>query len=152
MKENLKEDQILTEEQTIEADRIGEEAGKLLEDSTIDLEKLIQEDNVSEEIEVTEEFKIPGTDTIVEVGDKIIVKEGRFVNVNIGVPINRKDLIQKIEKELDDLGIYYDNEGSDSSTYNINAGFDNERQGYDYSVKLAKEYPSVYVDTESFKS
>lgn len=72
-----------------------------------------------------------------------------FVNVNIGVKRIEQIVIDAIEKKLKDSSIYFDNDGGDYNTYNINAGFDSPKQAYDFANEI-KESFDVYVDTESF--
>lgn len=71
-----------------------------------------------------------------------------FVNVNIGVDRKDKSTIDQIENELNSLGIYYDNDGGDENTYNINAGFENESQARIFEEKWKGK---VYVETETFE-
>ena len=71
-----------------------------------------------------------------------------FVNVNIGVDRKDKSTIDQIENELNSLGIYYDNDGGDENTYNINAGFENESQARIFEEKWEGK---VYVETETFE-
>ena len=70
-----------------------------------------------------------------------------MLNVNIGVPREKIKLIKVIEDELDVAGVYFDNDGGDDFTYNINAGFDDLIQGRIFEKKWAK---ITYVETELF--
>ena len=71
-----------------------------------------------------------------------------FVNVNIGIERSNQKLIDKFENLLTKKGVYFDNDGGDETTYNINAGFDNEDQGRRFADFAEKN--GAYVDTETF--
>ena len=72
-----------------------------------------------------------------------------FMNVNIGIPIDDVETQQKIEKQLNEQGVYFTNEGSGEFTYNINAGFFQDLKEADEI--LEQWNPFVYIETESFE-
>ena len=72
----------------------------------------------------------------------------KFLNVNIGLPLEDKELAAEIMAELDDLGVYFETETFEKEgIYNINAGFDSAEEGTSFADKWE---PLVYVETESF--
>lgn len=71
-----------------------------------------------------------------------------FTNINMGVERKDEATIEKIEAELDGLNVYYDNDGGDDETYNINAGFENREQAEHF---ISKWEDKVYVETETFE-
>jgi hypothetical protein len=71
-----------------------------------------------------------------------------FTNVNIGVVATDVKTINTIQNELSTLGAYYDTEGSDSNTFNINSGFDSEEEAKGFVRKWKDKVD--YLETETF--
>jgi len=81
------------------------------------------------------------------------VKERTFNNVNMGFDRSNLRSMQNataIERELNNLGVSYDNEGSDNNTYNINARFA-LGQGAEYFIKK-HELMIDYLETDILES
>ena len=71
-----------------------------------------------------------------------------FTNVNIGVDATDTATIKSIQTELSNLGAYFDNDGSDMSTFNINAGFNDEQEARAFASQWSNKVG--YLETETF--
>ena len=74
----------------------------------------------------------------------------KVINLNVGVDRLDTATINTIEDLLDKDGIYYDNDGSDKLTYNINIGLtgDDIVKEDMYIEKITNL--GVYIETERF--
>jgi hypothetical protein len=83
---------------------------------------------------------------------KRLAESTKITNVNIGIDKSSKrasSIIKKIEAELDKMGIYYDSEGSDETTYNINSGFSDRKQAEKFEKKWGKHVDYIELETIS---
>lgn len=79
-----------------------------------------------------------------------INEKNEMTNLNMGVESSDKSTIAKIEKELDKLGIDYDNEGSNDDVHNINAGFSDRKDAEKFDNKWGKKIDYSELETVTF--
>ena len=72
-----------------------------------------------------------------------------IINVNVGVDRRDSKTIKAVEADLLQTGVYFDNDGGDVTTYNINAGFTDRHSADKFIIKWAG---AVYIDTETMEA